>query len=105
MKRLFVLLIAIVFVFPACNKTKTTTYKYTATITGPDLTMTVCSGGYFITVDNISGPIRFTTLPAGSGIDLTTATFPLHVKLNWHWEGDPPSPCGIIYIDAIKKAD
>ncbi len=98
-----ILLIAVATFFASCSKSNSVSYKYTATITGPDLTMTVCSGGYLITIDGVSGPIRFTKLPAGSTLDLTTATFPVHVRLNWHWEGDPPSPCGIVYIDAIEQ--
>src|SRR4051812_48841662 len=101
MKKLMILLIALAFILPSCKKSNTKSYQYNATITGPDYTMTVCSGGYFITVDGVSGPIRFDHLPAGSDVDLSTATFPLRVKLNWHWEGEPPSPCGIIFIDAI----
>lgn len=107
MKYLIILLLAVLSTTPSCKKSsKTTTYMNTATITGPDLTMTVCSGGYWIAIDGISAPARFNTLPAGSGIDLTTATFPIHVKLNWHHQsGVDPGPCNIIIVDAIVKTD
>src|ERR1022692_1321203 len=105
MKHLFILLIAITIVAPSCTKSsKTTSYMNTATISGPDMTMTMCSGGYRIQVDGATGPVRFNTLPSGSGIDLTTATFPVSVKLNWHY-ATSPDPCGIIVVDAIEKAD
>ena|ERR1019366_3128678 len=105
MKHLFILLIAIAIIFSSCKKSSTTTtYKYTATITGPDLTMTPCSGGYWIVIDGITAGTRFLSLPAGSGIDLTTATFPIKVKLNWHHDGDP-NPCNDITIDAITKVN
>jgi hypothetical protein len=105
MKRLFFLLIVIAASFSACKKSSSINYKNTATITGPDLTMTVCSGGYWIDIDGLSAKYRFRELPVGSGIDLSTATFPIRVKLNWHADGDPPSPCGVIIIDAIAKAN
>ena len=104
MKRLFLLLSAIAIIFPACKKSKTTTYKYNASITGPDMTMTPCSGGYWIALDGVTANARFLTLPAGSGIDLSTATFPIRVKLNWHVDGDP-NACNDITIDAIAKVN
>ena len=105
MKNLLILLIVIATIFPSCKKSsKTTSYMNTGEITGPDYGMTYCSGGYFIKVDGVSGPIRFNTLPASSGIDLTTSTFPINVKLNWHYQ-TTPDPCGIIVVDAIAKVD
>ena len=111
MKQMIVLLFALFIIVSGCKKnskstsvTASTTYSYTGTITGPDLGMTSCSGGYFITISGISGTLRFNTLPSGSGIDLTTATIPVNVKLNWHFASDP-HPCGIIIIDAITRAD
>ena len=106
MKNLLILLIAIATIFPSCKKSSkaTTTYTNTGIIAGPDYGMTMCSGGYFITVTGVTGPIRFNTLPSGSGIDLTTSTFPINVKLNWHYQ-TTPDPCGIIVVDAIARAD
>ena len=106
MKHTLVLFLALLMVAPSCKKTSksTVTYTNTATITGPDLTMTFCSGGYWIAIDGVAAATRLNVLPAGSGIDLATATFPIHVKLNWQYTSSP-DPCGIITVDAIAKAD
>jgi hypothetical protein len=105
MKRFLIFAFVISFTAPSCtHHSKTPTYQHTAVITGPDLTMTPCSGGYWIALDGSVPNARFLTLPAGSGIDLTTATFPIKVKLNWHVTGDP-NACNDITIDAIAKAE
>ena len=104
MKYFLILMLCVFTVLPSCKKgTSSTTYMNTGTITGPDLGMTICSGGYFITIDGITAVTRFNTLPPGSGIDLTTATFPINVKLNWHRPAGDPSPCNIIIVDAIVR--
>ena len=72
----------------------------TATITGPDYTMTICSGGYWINIDGVAAGARVNSLPAGSGIDLTSVAFPVKVKLNWHYEN---TSCNIIAVDAVQK--
>lgn len=47
--------------------------------------MTACGAAYRITIHNsFEVGAQFNTLPSGSGIDLSTATFPLEVKINWH---------------------
>jgi len=106
MKKLLLLLLAMMVIAVSCSKSGKSTLAYanTGTINGQDLGMTICSGGYLITITGVSGPIRFDTLPAGSGIDLATATFPINVKLNWHY-ASTPDPCGIIVIDAIARVD
>ncbi len=105
MKHLFILFIAIAVIFPSCRKChkKNSIYTSSATITGPDLGMTSCSGGYWIQIDATTVTNRVETLPAGSGIDLTTATFPIRVNLNWHY--NTPNPCGFIIVDAITMAN
>jgi hypothetical protein len=77
-------------------------YTYTGKITGPDLGTTVCSGGYLIEIDGISDITRLNSVPASSGINLSTATFPVRVKLNWHYQN---ANCGIIAVDAIVKVN
>ncbi len=103
MKYFLVFMLCVISISPACKKSSSTSYMNTATITGPDMGMTVCSGGYFITIDGITAVTRFNTLPSGSGIDFTTATFPINVKLNWHHPAGDPGPCNIIIIDAIAR--
>ena len=44
-----------------------------------------CGAAYRITIhSSFEVGAQFNTLPSGSGIDLSTATFPLEVKINWH---------------------
>ncbi len=104
MKYFLILVLCLLTISPSCKKSSgSMTYMNTATITGQDLTMTPCSGGYFISIDGISAISRFYTLPAANNIDLTTATFPINVKLNWHHPAGDPSPCNVIIVDAIVK--
>ena len=57
----------------------------TATIIGQNLSMTACGAAYRMIIHGSSEVgAQFNSLPSGSGIDLTTATFPLEVKINWH---------------------
>ncbi len=60
-------------------------YMNTATITGPNLSMTACGAAYRIIIHGSSEVgAQFNILPSVSGIDLATVTFPLEVKINWH---------------------
>ncbi len=111
MKRFLIILIAIAFISPSCNKTtslagkKTNTvyHKSTAVIHGlSPLTMgAMCYGKYSITINDSTAHSTFDTLPSNSGIDLSAATFPMNVKLNWHNTSD----CGMVIIDAIEKVN
>ena len=111
MKHILIILIAIVIIFPSCKKSSTTNYTTTYTTTGhikgPNLSMTICGGsGYWIIFDSDLPTLQtfVDPLPAGSGIDLNTATFPINVKFNWHYKADP-NPCKYIVIDAIEKTN
>ena len=104
MKYILIALIAIVIIFPSCQKgIKPVTYMNTGYIRGQDISNIVCGYGYVITmgskVQKFADP-----LPAGSGIDLKTATFPIKVRFNSHIKPDP-NPCHFIVIDAIEKID
>ena len=71
----------------ACEEDKTdtnTNFQSTAQITGPDLGQCICCGGYLIEIGDST--YNFDTIPSASNIDLTTATFPLNVKLNWSYD-------------------
>ncbi len=94
-------LIFVTLLFCGCRKSSsTTTYMNTATIKGQNLTTTACGGAYWITIHGATDSLaQFNTLPAGSGIDLTTATFPINIKLNWH--NIPGNACNVIVIDAM----
>jgi hypothetical protein len=104
MKHILILLAGIVFISASCKKaSKTTTYSNNAVIKGPTLFMTACGGAYWIVIDTVNARTTFNSLPAGSGIDLTKAIFPMNVKLNWHYQ--EPNTCAVIIIDAIEKTD
>lgn len=75
------LIILMVFVaFVTCNKDKDT-YKSVGIITGEDMTMCACCGGYIIYIDDVR--YLFDSVPENSGINLQKETFPLTVQLDW----------------------
>ena len=74
---------------------KTTSYfNDSGTITGQSMLMNDCSGLYFIKLKNDT-LYTFDALPSSTGINLATATFPVHILLNWH----TGRPCHEIIID------
>jgi hypothetical protein len=81
---------------------KTTTYSDTGKITGPNMLMcpTICCSGYYIEIS--STKYLFQQLPANSGIDLTSSTYPIFVELDWKPVAGCSSP-QTIEITAIKK--
>ena len=111
MKRLLFILIAIIFVSISCTKSNSNssvsvdprspamTFMNTGVIKGPSLFMNDCTAAFLITINGVDSFASFNTLPVGSGIDLSTATFPINVKLNWHHLAG--NPCGVIVIDAV----
>ncbi|MFT4968570.1 MAG: hypothetical protein ACI9O4_000300 [Chitinophagales bacterium] len=60
-----------------------TQYESTAVISGYDLTLCACCGGWVIELNGQATDNRFTDLPQSSNIDLINATFPLNVQLDW----------------------
>ncbi len=50
-------------------------------ITGPDLRMCACCGGWYILIDGIN--YAFDTLPADSKIELQNEKFPVTVRIDW----------------------
>jgi len=93
----------------ACKKSNSsTTYMNIAKITGPNLTMTACGELYMITIHGVTDSMgQFDSLPSGSGINLSTATFPVNVKINWHRNtGDLcDTALNYIIIDNVTLAD
>lgn len=67
----------------SCEKEENA-YQSTAVITGPDLGQCICCGGYFIAIKDST--YNFDSLPIDSDIDLSSAIFPLSVKLDWLYE-------------------
>ena len=59
-------------------------YQSTGLITGPDLALCACCGGYFIEIADSS--YRFDNLSGSSDIDLSNTVFPILVNLDWQNE-------------------
>jgi hypothetical protein len=75
----WLLILSFVF-FVSCNK-ENNNYKSTGTITGPDVRMCACCGGWLITIDNTQ--YQFNSLPGNSSIHLDNEKFPIPVRLDW----------------------
>ena len=104
MKNLAIILIAAAALVSSCKKSRTaTSFSSTGVIKGSSPFMRSCGGNYWIVIDDTLGGCTFDSLPAGSGIDLSTTTFPINVTLNWHYQ--TPEACSIVVIDAIEKVD
>ncbi len=73
----------------------------TATITGPDLRMCACCGGWYILIDNINYEFEF--LPSDAKIDLQTEKFPVVVKIDWQLSDLSACPDKKILIQKISK--
>ncbi|PKV48876.1 hypothetical protein ATE84_0891 [Aquimarina sp. MAR_2010_214] len=58
-------------------------FESTALISGFDMTLCTCCGGWIIDIDGEESENRFSELPQNSGINLETVEFPISVKLNW----------------------
>ena len=71
----------------------------TAVITGPDVRMCACCGGWFILISGIS--YAFDTLPAGSSLDLQQVKFPLTVKIDWQLSDQTGCPSTKILLQRL----
>lgn len=78
--RILILVLSLSFLsISSCKKDDE--YQSDGIITGQDLSLCGCCGGWFIEIDNTT--YRFYELPQGSDFTLDNATFPVTVKLNW----------------------
>jgi len=93
-------------IFTNCNNDDDTSqmeFESTATISGLDLTLCGCCGGWVIDIEGQEETKRFDELPENSIIDLPNTTFPISVQLNW---SESESYCGRgITIESIELAD
>lgn len=104
MKQTILVLIALLAICNSCRKSSSGGYSNTATIKGYDYSATVCGGTYWIVIHGITDSLAsFDSLPASSGIDLSTATFPLNIRLNWHLRS--PDLCNVIVVDGAARMD
>jgi hypothetical protein len=84
-----------------CHKEHYTDYASSGIITGPDIRMCACCGGWFIQIDSTT--YEFDALPDSSDINLEKETFPVYVKLDWQLAGTESCPANKIIIQSIKK--
>lgn len=81
MKIANVLIIVLLMGFVCCQKGNRDDYQSIGEITGPDIGMCICCGGWHIIIDSVT--YNFDSIPANSSIDLQKVTFPLFIKLDW----------------------
>ena len=100
MKLRIVRFIVLMIVMYCCRKGESGDYQSSGKITGPDLRMCICCGGWQIGIDKET--YNFDSLPPGSSIDLEKETFPVYVKLDWKMSDKNKCPKWID-ISRIKK--
>ena len=92
------ILILLMVVF-SCSKEDN--YMSAGTITGIDMSLCMCCGGWFIEIDNAT--YRFNKLPDHCDLNLENETFPITVKLDWEKEINPCLGDEIIVKQIAKK--
>ena len=102
MKAKILLGICLIFLSLAgCQKGLNNDYQSTGIITGPDMRLCACCGGWYIQIDSVT--YEFDILPNNTNFDLMTQTYPLMVKLDWQLSGQLACPDKRINILRIKK--
>lgn len=96
-KLLLFLMIFTTMIF-GCEKSE---FDNIATITGADMTLCACCGGYFIEIDAIQYRFEKSELPSGFTFD--DKQLPLEVELNWKLKTDQCVGSKWITISRIKK--
>jgi hypothetical protein len=89
-----------IFGFICCHKEDNNGYQSHGKITGPDIRMCACCGGWYIEIDSTT--YEFDSLPDKT-INLQKDTFPIFVKLNWQLSGKIACPSKRIIIQKIAK--
>ena len=87
--------------FMSCNQENSKDFISNGIITGPDIRMCACCGGWYIQIDGII--YEFDSLPDNSSIDLQKETFPVFVKLDWKLSDKGACPSNRITIQRIIK--
>jgi hypothetical protein len=93
-------IILLVFIIVACNK-ENSNYRSVGTITGFDMTLCGCCGGWIINIDDSRYLID--SIPDDSKINLATETFPITVKLDWQLVNNGCSAFNRITVQRIIK--
>ncbi len=96
-------IIAFLFLFStllvlSCEKTK---YENTGTITGSDLALCPCCGGYFIDIEGTQYRFEKSELP--DNFSFEDNQLPLKVELDWELKTGGCSGYGRIIISKIRK--
>jgi hypothetical protein len=79
MKNILIISYTFLFVLLSCTKNNNK-FKYTGTLTGPDLKMNVCSGGIYLKTDNKLYHVE--ELPGMSKEKLYNLKFPVKLDFN-----------------------
>ena len=99
MKLLLLALSITLLTFSSC--TKDSKYESSGIITGQNLGMCPCCGGWFIDIDNTT--YRFYNIPENSNIDLENLTYPINVELNWEPKNVQCMGDEIVVEEIVKK--
>jgi len=105
MKQLIIItLVFLCIAATSCTKHgSATSYAATGVITGQDLTMCACCGGYILKINGSSTAYRFWYFPSGSTIDSTH--FPINVALNYTDVSTLCTGSHLVSIQSMKKID
>ena len=102
MKTKFLLAICLMMIcFVCCQKENNNGFQSNVIITGPDIRMCACCGGWYIQIDSLT--YEFDSMPRNSNIDLQQDSFPIAVKLDWQLSNQIACPDKRIIIKRIKK--
>jgi hypothetical protein len=93
----FLFLISIILI-TGCKKEN---YESTGTITGQDLALCACCGGYFIEIDGIQYRFEKSELP--NNFTFEDNQLPLQFELDWKLKTDACTSFNRIEISKIRK--
>jgi hypothetical protein len=100
-KLLFLTITCLMMALTSCDKdNKENTQEYNGKITGQDLRKCMCCGGFYVDINDST--YRFDSIPANSGINQLTDTFPIYVFVVFH-KKDPQCLGDEIIIDKMRK--
>jgi len=98
MKKVLAIMILSAALVGSCQKEEP--FMDVGIITGPDLRLCACCGGWFINIGNDT--YRFMEIPCNCSLDLVNAEFPVIVNIDWE---EDPNPClgDEITVHRIRK--
>lgn len=96
--KLVLLLLILATIFLRCEKIKS---ENSAIITGADMTMCACCGGYFIDIEGVQYRFEKSGLPAN--FTFKDTELPLKVELNWELKSEICKGSNWIKISDIRR--